>query len=192
MKWADYPAVVSLREAIASSASGVVGMKNATHPDNSHGGHGSKQELPPLQQIPPPSSSVAGFLVLGLTDSDRRHIEDYESKLYNLTPVDVEIEIIDDEDDEDTDNTCDITAITPSPSATSANNIAKPTQNATTSFRREESAEKANRKKATSVVVVEAECYIWARGRDELVDIAKREWTMEAFLQSDMGRGCDE
>ena len=184
--------MVSLREAIASSASGMAGMKNVTHPDNSHGGHGSKQELPPLQQTPPPSSSVAGFLVLGLTDSDRRHIEDYESKLYNLTPVDVEIEIIDDEDGVDTDNTSDNTAVTPSPSATSANNITESTPNATISFKREESAEKASREKATSVIVVEAECYIWARGRDELVDIAKREWTMEAFLQSDMGSGCDE
>ena len=190
--WADYPAVVSLNETTASSTSDVTGMKSVTHLDDGHGGHGSKQKPLPLQQTPSASSSVAGFLVFGLTDDDRLNIEEYESKLYNLTPVDVEIEVVDDEDSEDADTASDITAVTPGTSATSAITIAESTQNTTTSFKREENAEKPNRKNATSIIVVEAECHIWAGSRDDLVEIAEREWTMNGFLQSHMGNGYDE
>ena len=151
-----------------------------------------------MQQTPSPSSSVAGFLDVGLTDSERLDIESYESELYNLShsmrmerlKLSMMMMMM------MAKTLMPLLILLLLPLGTSLLPLRLLSLNRPRMLHQvlgeKKNAEKHNRERAISVIVVEVECYIQAGSRDKLVDIAEREWTMYAFLQSHIGSGHDE
>ena len=145
-------------------------------------------------------SSVAGFLVVGLTDDERWDVDCFEAGMYNLTSVEVEVEAIVDDDDttatgaEPTWNVPKGQYRQPSSSSSSINakKKSKSLLQATNQYAPSPATittTTTNKPLKTIKVPVQAECYIWARERNKLMEMEEQEWTFESFLESDMGSG---
>ncbi|KAL9101427.1 MAG: hypothetical protein Q9187_009248, partial [Circinaria calcarea] len=109
---------------------------------------------------------VSGFLVLGLTRSQRENIHHFESGLYDLTRVTVEVEVLDDE-----------------ASGTGNNEQGEIGGNA---------GEEREVPKRKEKIQVAAEAYVWGGDRSELVESVEKAWTFEGFLASGMARLWEE
>ncbi|MCJ1391100.1 hypothetical protein MMC18_003962 [Xylographa bjoerkii] len=85
----------------------------------------------PAEYLWDPLKEVKGLLVFDLTDSQQSDLDRYECGLYNLMPVEVWIEVVDELD---------------------------------------------------ARIVVDAEVYVWAGSRDELLEVEEKVWTIEEYL----------